>query len=242
MQLKYGTYQFDAGACKIATSMDILWNDGGQPYAQRRKIDVDGYLSANGQAAISTAMSALTTALSTPYQDLNFYQDDGALSATTLTNATSIGGVQITSGPNFPDWKGGEYGQFRRFTFSAEAEYPITNSANLLLSFAESMTFDGGGPVYAVRPALNGPPQRQLIYQFSVFKVVQEGRAVGYRKYPTPPVPRWPNALARSPNVRQESPQRRGKVKAAYDSYPISWVYNFESPTALTGFPSIWLG
>ncbi len=242
MQLKYGSYAFDAGACKLATSSETLWNEGGQPYAQRRRIDVDGFLSANGQSAISAAMSALATALAIPYQDLNFYDDNGALTATALNNAASIGGVQVTSGPSFPDWRGNEFNQFRRFMFSAEAEYPITNTANLLLSFVEAMSFDGGGPIYGVRPALNGLPQRQLIYQFSVFKVAQEGRAVGYRKYPVPPAPRWPNALARSPNIRQESPQRRGKVKAAYDTYPISWSYNFESPTALTGFPSLWLG
>ncbi len=242
MQLKWGSYAFDAGACKIATSAETVWNEGGQPLSQRRRIDVDGFLTANGQAAISLAMSALATALAIPYQDLNFYQDDGSLSATALNNAASIGGVHIINGPNFPDWKGNEYAQFRRFTFSAEAEYPIANTQNLLLSFRERLSFSGGGPVYGMMPALIGLPQRQLIYQFSVFKVTQDGEAVGYRRYPEPPGPIWPNALAHSPDITEISPKRRGKQKAGYDTYPVAWKYDFESATALNGFPSIWLG
>ncbi len=242
MQLRYGSYSFDAGACKLATSSETAWNEGGQPISQKRRIDVDGFLSGNGQAAISVLMSALATALARPYQDLNFYHDDGSLSATALNNAASITGVRIVAGPNFPDWKGNEFGQFRRFTFSAEAEYPLTNTQNLLAMFRERMTFSGGGPIYGFKMALNGPPQRQLIYPFSVFRATQEGEAIGYRAYPTPPVPRWPNNLKQSPNQSLDAPRRAGKIPASYQNYPVSWQYEFESASQLSGFPNLWLG
>jgi hypothetical protein len=243
MQLKYGTYAFDANAVKLQTASRVNWNDGGQPMSITKSIAVDGYLTATGQAANSTAMSALATALATPYKDLYFYHDDATLSATALPNATSIGGVHIVDGPNFPDSIGAEFVNFRRFTFTAEAEYPITNTNNLLLSFRERLSFSGGGPIYAHRMAVNGLPQKQLVYPFSIFKTLQEGEAVGYRRYPTPPRPIWPSALIVSPNITEESPKRRGKLagQAGYEGYPVSWQYSFESSTQLVGVPNLWL-
>lgn len=242
MQAKYGSYAFDPNAVKLATRAEILWNEGGQQYAIRKRIDADGYLSANGQTAISTAMSAMATALAIPYQNFYFYHDDGSLSATALPNATSISGVRVIDGPHFPDWQGNEFNQFRRFTFAVEAEYPLTNTNNLLLSFRERLSFSGGGPIYVHKLAINGRPQKQLVYPFSIFKVVQEGEAVGYRRYPTAPNPIWPAAMIVSPNVTAESPKRRGKTPAAYDTYPTTWQYNFESATQLVGVPNIWIG
>lgn len=242
MQLKYGSYAFDANAVKVATFAETLWNEGGQPYAVRKRIDVDGYLSADGQTANSTAASALATALALPYRDLILYQDDAAESATSLKNDTSIDGVKIVDGPNFPDSNGGEYSTFRRFTFSAQAEYPIANTDNILLSFRERLSFSGGGPRYAMGETVNTLPQRQLLYPATIYRVVQAGSAVGYRRYPTPPRPLWPAALKMAGSVDEDSPDRRGKQTPSYSNFPVTWRYEFESATALTGFPNLWIG
>lgn len=238
MYLKYGTYTFDSNATKIAFSMRTLINAGGQPHAQVKGIDVDGYLSATGQAALAQAASALATALARPYQDLVFYRDDGTATDTALYNATSTTGVVIRD-LRFPDSLGGEYATFRRFTFSAEAEYPVTNSAALLLNFREKLSFSGGGPIYRHRMALNGPPQKQLVYLASIYKATQEGEAVGYLFRPTAPAPIWPDALMHAPDTDMEAPQRRGKL---YTDYRVTWRYNFESAAALVGVPNIWKG
>ncbi len=173
---------------------------------------------------------------------MNFYDDNGALTATALNNATSITGVRIVAGPNFPDWKGNEFNQFRRFTFSAEAEYPATNSANLLISFKERLTFSGGGPEYVWKKALFGLPQKQRTCAFSVFKAMQEGEAVGYLKYPTAPRPLWPSALIHSPDQTLASPMRKGGIVPHYDTYPTTWRYEFQAATQFTGLPNLWLG
>ncbi len=243
MQLKYGSYAFDANAVKLATSADLLWNEGGQPYKVRKRVEADGFLTASGQAANSTAMSALATALARPYQDLYFYHDDGSLSAMALPNATSIGGVRIVAGPNFPDSFGGEFSQFRRFTFAAEAEYPLANTNNLLLSFHERLSFRGGGSRYAVFDALNTLPQRQLVNKFTAYMATQQGEAVGFRGRPTPPDPIWPDALLNtSPDRDIDSPKRRGGLVARYEEWPVTWRYEFKSPTPLVGFPNLWIG
>jgi hypothetical protein len=240
MQLKVGQYSFDANAVKIATSVRTMMNEGGYPYEELRRMEFDGYLSATGQAALSLASSALATALRKPYQDIIFYNDSGVATMTKLLNSESISGVVVVDGPNFPDSNGGEYATFRRFTFAAEASFPLPNTQAILLSFQERLTFSGGGPIYRHRMAINGRPQKQLVYPSSIYRATQEGRAVGYRATPLPPQPLWPNALMQSPNESVQSPRRRGRL--AYSDYEVSWQYQFESDQQLVGTPTQWRG
>ena len=238
MEVKYGTYAFGANACEVKSSAQTTINDGGQPVSVRRRIDVDGYLNGDGQAAIAQAAAALVTALDKPFQDLILYRDDGTASDTKLLNSGSLTGVVIRD-VQFPDSRGAEYATFRHFRFSAEADYPLTNTLNLLMSFSETLSFSGGGPIYRHRLAINTRPQKQLVYPFSVFKVTQQGQAVGYRKRPLAPGPIWPAALMEAPDTSMDSPHRRGKL---YSDFAISWRYNFESATRLVGVPNVWKG
>ena len=238
MQLRYGAYSFNANGVKVAFSQETLINAGGQPYAVRKRLDLDGYLEGDGQSAIQQAASALVTALSRPYQDLVLYRDDGTASDTALLNAGSITGV-VPQAPTFPDSIGAEYATLRRFRFSAEAEYPVTNAATLLVSFRETLSFSGGGPIYAHKMAINGPPQKQLVYPFSIYRATQEGEAVGYLFRPTAPAPIWPKALMQAPETSMVSPQRRGRL---YTEFSVTWSYQFESATPLVGVPNVWKG
>ena len=238
MQVKYGTYGFPANGVKVAFSQQTQINAGGQPYEVTKRLDLDGYLEGDGQAALVQAASALATALAVPYQDLVLYTDAGSPTDCKLLNASSTTGVVVTD-LQFPDSIGGEYATFRRFTMSAEASYPVTDSMSLLVSFSERLSFSGGGPIYRHRMAVNGRPQKQLVYPFSIFKVTQEGQAVGFRKRPTPPGPIWPNALMEAPDRTIDAPQRRGK---GYTDFAVSWRYNFESAVELVGVPNIWKG
>ncbi len=244
MYLKWGSYTFDDGACKIATSGGLVFNEGGQPLSQRRRVDVDGYLSANGQVACTLAMSALETALARQYQDLILYNDDGSVSATALLNSSSISGVRVVSSPSYPDWKGNERNQFVRFTFAVEAEYPLSNTQNMLVSFRERLSFSGGGPRRVVMEALDTLPQTQTVRLFTAYQVIQQGQAVGYRATPAAPQSIWPDALMESPNFDYDSPTRAGgfgSVPAKYKDFFVSWRYLHKSPTPLTGSPSLWL-
>lgn len=238
MQLKVGNYPFDANSCEIAQQGEVQWNDGGQPYAIRRSVRVSGYLSGAGQAALSTAQVALEAALLTPYQDLIFYQDGGSVAAISLLNAGSITGTRLVRGPNFPSGKGVEFATIRTFDFEMEAEYPLSGTDNFLLAFHERLSFDGGEPLYAHLPAINGPPQKQLIFPQTAYTVTQEGELVGYRAYPTPPRPQWPGDLKKSPQITRKSPRRRGN---GYEHYPVSYRYDFESVAPLTGVPNTWV-
>lgn len=235
MQVKYGTFPLDANSCDVRASFQTEIA-GGLPIKVRRRLDVDGYLNGDGQAAIAQAASALATALAVPYQDLVLYRDDGTASDTALLNAGSLTGV-VVRGLEFPDSRGGEYATFRHFRFYGEAEYPVANTLNLLLSFRETVSFSGGGPISTWKLAINGQHQRQVLYPSSIYRATQKGSAVGFRQRPTAPPPLWPSALIEPPDFDLESPERSGKL---YTGFGISWQYVFGSNQPLIGEPTLW--
>jgi hypothetical protein len=236
MNVKWGSYSFGSNACRVQASSETVLNDGGQPIAVRRSLAVDGFLQGDGQAELAQSASALATALARPYQDLVLFRDDGSPSDTALYNAGSLTGVSI-EGLDFPGTDGGEYATYRRFRFTASAEYPLTSSAKVLVSFTESLTFSGGGPIYRHRPALNGKPQKQLIYPHSIFRATQAGEAVGFLATPQPPRALWPTALVEDPEITHVSPTRRGRL---YTDFVVRWKYSFESAEPLIGSPTLW--
>lgn len=239
MRITYGSYQCDENATTLQSSQRTNINNGGQPYSVTRRFDVQGYLAGSSQAAIATAQAALKAALDVPYQDLKLLLDSGANSADVLLNQGSISGVKIVEGPSFTDTMGPEYATLRSFRFSAEAEYPLSGTALILLDWQETLTFSGGGPIYTHRPAINGPPQKQLVYPASVFRCQQQGQAVGYLAYPLPSPPKFPSALMQAPEIRRTAPKRKGPGR--HEGYTISWSYSFESGSALVGLPTLWV-
>lgn len=242
MILKYGSYLFRANACKIASKSSVRTNAAGQQLSRKTILFVDGYLIASGVAAVTTAMTELYTALSIPFQDLIFYQDDAATteSATYLKNTNlSMTGVRITEGPNFPDSTGFDYTGGRRFTFTAESEYRI-GPANRLISFHEELDFSGGGPLYIVRPAKRGPAQRQRPYQSTPYVLVQTGEAVGYGQYPPDPRIFFPTRLKMNPKIRLIGGNRVGLNR--YEDFGKSWRIEYESESVLPALPTLWTG
>lgn len=238
MQLVYGSYAFTANAAGITTRRELLRNAGGQLYAQKISWDVEGYLYADGQSAISAAMAELSVALQTPFLNLGLKHDDGSLSAALLTNNGSTTGVRIETGPDFDRNNGSEFSLERHFRFTASAEYPLPGSLNLLLDFHESVTFSGGGPRYVLRENLDTPPQKQMTHRFTVYKATQSGFAVGYLRYPNRMPPIWPNDLVESnPESTPESPRRMG---LKYQEFKTTWKYTFAAARPLIGLPNIW--
>lgn len=239
MQLSYGSYQFGVSACDVKTRSETLRNRGGQPYAYKAALDVCGYLQDTGQSALTNDMGQLWAALSVPYQDLVLSQDSGAPSATRLANGGSTSGVVITRGPGYPRNNGGEYSTMRYFEFTAEAEYPLPNTAQRLLWFTEKLKFRGGGPKRVMLEAAVGPAQPQITRQQTIYEAWQTGESIGYLQRPIAPQPIWPFALIEiNPEAEVDSPELKGK---AYEGFKISWAYHFMSAKPLIGIPNIWL-
>jgi hypothetical protein len=214
-------------------------------YSYTHIFECDGWIypSVEGdQLSVSIAMQELIDALSIQNQDLVFFDDDGVITATILQNRTSISGVKIEVGPDFPENMGGEYNVQRRFRFRASAEYAYPNTKNLLLEFNESLQFSGGAPKFVVRPAVEGFGQRQLAVQVMPYLCTQTGFAIGYTDYPQisqVAPPKFPRSLLEAPEIVKETPKRRGQ---GYQNFKISWIYRFGDiiPLSSAAKPNLW--
>lgn len=240
MHVTYGSYALDADASEVTISSDIIWNNGGQILAIKHTWEVQGHLGTNsdGEAGINARVIAFLNGVQeTPFQDLSLRLSDDTPSVHTLVNSGSISGVRVTN-VRFPEGKGPQFSAFRTFGFTAEAEYLVSGADFLTVSFSETIAFAGGGPLYTHLPALIGPPQKQLIYEMTPYEVVQRGEAVGFTRYPVPPVPIWPGALKKSPTIEKSSPKRNAR---GYTDWRITWSYEYESATPLIGNPNLWI-
>lgn len=239
MLLKYGTYAFNASACKVTTEAEMVYNQGGQPLAVRRRLHVDGYMDGDDQATITTNLAALDAALKVPYLDLILYGDDGTTeSAIQLKNAGSITGVQIRQAMSLPVADGAMYVTTEKFVFSAEAEYPLAGTSGLLRSWVETLSLSGGGQLRDVFPCTNAPPQEQQLWPAMPYEAQQSGVIVGYRAYPTAPAPIFPAALTKAGSFSRKGPKRMGN---GFQEYPLEYAYSFKSASPLVGLPNAWV-
>lgn len=237
MQLIYRSYSFKVNGVKVTTQQVTNLTDARVPYSVTNSLTCDGYLEGSGQSGCTTEENALRAALAVNFGDLTLKQDDGSNSATLLDNYSSLSGVVITAGPSFMDAMGPEYVNQRHFVFTAEAEYILTGSNFLWKSYEETVAYSGGGPLYIMKKALNGPPQRQLIYQQTPYIAMQTGRAVGFRSRPATPAPIWPFALMEAGSVNWKSPRRQG---GSYIDWEVDWSYHHEWHAPLIGAPRLW--
>lgn len=237
MILSYGSFSFDTKSCEVTLDIQTLTNGRNVPYCQMMQMNVSGYLAGADTTAVNTACESLEAALATPYRDLILRTDAGAATHLALYNAGATTGV-VVSGPRYPVGKGAELVTYRKFEFTARAEYPIGTGRNVLMEFSESITFDGtGGPKFILKPALVGPPQRQITQQMTAVRATQQGHAVGYLDYPTEPAPLWPQGE----HLEQRRISRTGgKFHGnTWQNFAVQWAYMFESNAPLTGRPTL---
>lgn len=240
MYLKYGTYRHAPGEVSVAISKQGIFSDAGISRGVRERWEIQGRLQAADQSSLSTAIAALVAAYSQQAQDAGFYFDNDQPTSHVIVSAASNGGVRVIGPPSFPQGKGAEYSTFRTYTIALEAEW--LDPTATLLSWNETLSFDGGGPQVIFLEPINGLPQRQLLKQATTYRAAQSGRAVGYLGYPFPPAPLWPAAEhVDRRQIRYELPDRSGPIGAAtYTQFGITWSYSFEDAAPLIGFPTPW--
>ncbi len=237
MILRYGSYAWNSNSVKIDSQVQAMMSSGIK-YGYKMILQVTGFLEGDGQADLTDKSNAMFNAVTPQGYDLVLYQDSGAFSATGVLATASASSVTITQGPNFSHTPG-EYATVRYFSFTAEAEFIDASIArNITVSFKETLSFVGGGPMYIMKRAINGPPQRQLVYPSTEFVVVQSGQAVGLLDYPRFPSAMFPfaeNEAAR--RIDLTGPDKDAKL---YKNFTVSWMYEHAWPTRLFGFPNIW--
>lgn len=245
MQVVWGSARLPAGSAEVTTSQRLVQNDAGQPLSWIKQAQVTAQLlTALGSGASPTQVqndllaqqSAVYRALSLNYRNFALLTDSGAV-ALSLDNATSLSGVRVVQGPDFPAGGGPEFAATRTVRFVVEAEYAVSGSAFLLKSFTERVRYSGGGQVIDFFRPVTGKAVSFTSY-VEEYKCRQEGRAVGWAAYPTPPAAIFPKLLVRNPDYEKGDPEFKGNL---YRNYPISWSYEFGSADPLPfAAPNFW--
>lgn len=249
MQVRIGGYAFPAGLVAVATSIDVVDDARGLPSVESHTLTLQGEFvvssesagTAARQAELQAKCAALERAVRRPViPDVIVTRDDGAF-AFGLRGGSSLSGIKRRSGPNYPNSQGAEFVNFRAFQLVFTAEYPIRTSGqfvNPLVSFRETVSFSGGGPVRDFLQPVNGPPIRQVLYQATPYRAIQTGTASALGGWPTPPAMLWPADRLKDPEPSFDGPQRGPRGL----EFAVSWRYEFGSERPLTGRPHTWAG
>lgn len=238
MYATYGGYPLDANAAIVGIATLHIIDDNKLPYAVEQTVTVRGSIQGCvSQYQLTARRIQLQQALSIPRRDLCFRHDDGSLTPTSLIDATSLTGVRLVAGPDFAAEGPGEYATVLTYTFSMTATYALPYaSPRRILSWNETISFSGGGPVYIMKSSIYGPPQRQKIQDQSPFTAVQSGSAVGWLEPPPIPPPVFGiENLTQSGDGSASTPQIDGVIR---ERWPATWSYSFASAYPLFGIPT----
>jgi len=237
MYLAYGTYSHSQGETAIQITRTPEYNEAAQAWAYRERWDVQGLLTNNSGslADMQTAIAALEAAYASDGYDLVLHLPDGTATNHAMRTAGAIGGTRIVQPVSYPEGSGPEGVTYRSYSLAVEGLF--LTGVGTLLSWVESISFSGGGPVYGHIETLKGLPVKQKLRSASVYRAIQQGEAVGISAYPSVPAAIWPTAQVRTGGIRRQSPRRQG---SSYIEFPVSWNYEFESAYPLVGNPTRW--
>jgi hypothetical protein len=238
MIFKYGNYSHANNEVSLTAMVRLIKSKRGQTQFVKHTWNLQGVLQAETQAALTTALTILEDAYGDDGKDAGLYLDNGTTATNlVLDSSAASGGVRILQKPSFPVGNGAEYSTFRTYTIVLEADFVETSTG--LLDFTETIDFIGtGGPRFVYLPVLNGLPQRQLVNQRTVQRVVQFGSALGHGTYPVPPPPKWP--FAEKEDLRRIRAVSPLNLNGTLTEFRIDWHYTFESGgITLAGLPTI---
>lgn len=236
MYLRYGNYQTADSEVSVTILREAQVNEAGQPYALRHTWDITGIIFGDDTAAVVANLLALERAFAFWGNDLALIDSNGTI-CHAMPSGGSLTGVRITKPPSYPNGDGAELSTFRTYSITATCDYPYGPVTNPLKSFTETLAFSGGGPRRIVVECAFGPPQPQIVNQFTAFRATQTGSAVGMYGYPPIPPPIFPAALVENGSPSFTGGQLRNGV---YVDFGVQWAYRFESPTPLIGLPNQW--
>lgn len=237
MFLRFGTYDHDDGEIELTITRETQFTEAHVPYVELNRWELSGLIVADDQTDLTTKIRQLEAAYRQKNVDATMMLSATQESAHKLRAATTLGGIRVTSGINYPIGKEAEYTTFRRYTIVLEADIVLGDeNGNAVTRFEETIRTWGGGPLFAWTQPIVGVPVRQVVRANTTFKATQTGTAVGLRIRPTPPSAIWPFALMANPEISKKSPQKKGE---RYQDYETSWNYVYEWDKPLQGEPNL---
>lgn len=236
--VRYGSYLHDPGEVEYSISAETLLTDSQTPYAEKVRVVLQGRLTGATTTEIESKAASLIAAYSRQSQDLTINLGPSKASVLSLYSSDCNGGVRVVGRPSFPSNRAAAHVTFLDYVVVLEGERRLS-APTAFRSFAESVTRNGGGPVYVMLQPRRGKAQRQLGTQQQYYSAVQQGSAVGLYAKPSPPSPIWPFALKESGEFGETGGRPVGSSGLVMD-LSITWKYVFESTTPLFGSPRSW--
>lgn len=239
MILSYGSYTHDDNEVWITVSKDTIYNSFGEPRGHRARYIITGVKQGSSASDLTSKLTTLENAYGQDYRDLTLYDNNSNRTVHALSNSDTFGGVHVKSfqylDGNPRVWgQATEYVNVRTFRIVVEGEVLARGG---LLAYQETVMTIGGGPQDIWVPSAKGVPQRQRIRDYTTFKTVQVGQAVGDLTYPVPPQALWPQYIHHEKTQGKLYTPRF--VPGGTTEYRVDWKYEFESASPLVGGPSL---
>lgn len=210
-----------------------MLEENGVPYAKEAWVNLQGYIEGTSQADLSVKSAQLTAALRIFGLDLSLRTDAGAV-LESLTNAAAIIPVRCVDGPNFIGQTGNEYGNYREFTATFSAVYPVVQTGIVVIDLTSALETGGGFQTVVYLPDINGgKAQRQDTTGPMPFEALQSGSVKsrgGYYPVPPPYLPK--GALIDNPKISRLNRKTRTGTE-----FLVSWAYQYRSNTPFNALP-----
>lgn len=200
---------------------------------------INGFLTGASTSALSTALVTLEAAYGRNGQTIQLIDNDGSTVLRQMPGVHVLGGTEVISGPNYPEWQGAEYVNYRTYTIQVKGRYAdSTPSSAQIIQWSEYIQFTGGGPLDTHVESQTGLPQKQRLKLFTTFRATQSGSAVGLLTWPNPALPLWPaDEIIPQRTIKPTSPKRHDQ---SYTEFAIDWTYMFEAARVLVARPTYW--
>lgn len=162
-----------------------------------------------------------------------------SISHMTLSTASSLGGIRVIKGPDFPKGNGVELATIRTMTFTLEVI--LTTNLSGIVSMIETLAQRGnGGPIRRPTRYLNAIPDRQQVAFASEVYYTQRGRAINRDTWLAAPAPIWGVANLENEKISFGETSPQVAIGTYRENYPTFWNYTFlfEQPSPANLHPS----
>lgn len=225
MIFRYGSYSHQSDNVSIVVGTANERSQQGTIQTRVTTLSITGRVDASSVSELTTAIQHLQRAYQVDGQDCGLYTDANVPTAH-VWSAGECDSIRVMGDVQFPDGTGGEYTTYRHFAVTIEIRQPPVGTSSDIVEWVERFeTIGNGGPQWVMRPTVNGPPVKDVIFPSTPRKMVQSGSAVGRTFRPTPPSPIYPDALhGDTVGGSYETPRMRNPDRF----FPIIWKYEME--------------
>lgn len=245
MIVEYGNYRHAINTTGVTIASDIEENEAGVPHRINFSVSLEGRLrnpTPQFPDALDPIIREMQAYYSIPGQDFGLLHNDGSRSAAYWFNHKTIGGIRPKM-MAFPNYMGGEYCTYRKFTISVQFQTLLQHL--IYTRFSETISIDGGGASHGVKEVNFGRGVRQRLRSHTKCVASQSGSASARLRFPDIPPPIWPHALrGQEPKITRNIKPRGGMStgKVIKEDCEISWSYEYEWPDRLDGIPHFAVG